>query len=629
MEGGYIFQDLQINTDVPVAVANTAGMSDREILDAQRQATTVTDRRIMPCPPRTYQDELNQTQCKNCPAGFYTDGSATTTCIERTASPTHFPTTNPTSAPLAFNETAAPTPAPSPLPAVQTAWFTKRELSQSWITVETIFKIVRTHVFYKTQAEFNLFQSTASGGSSDPLGATFNGCEGSSDPFFNVATGKIESPCEQSMGYLYEATLDNSWDFSGGGTTPVYRLLVQCITWDMNLYPLFSEGDISNPLGAWQATQASPLLTGGMGMSPGRRTSAGTNEDGTATNGCNSISACGSGGDGTTNWFSGCTWRKNGSPFAYGDNPSAGITDPFNAIPFPNPTDWELYKRSACVVTFENGMYLSDSHEIDDLSTVYSSRGCSEACDALGYSAMQWSFDSQTSVAPSRCICLTWKQFSFSFEDFIKKATYNTPSCGIWAKAELEHKFSSELTVIDETYKPTATDCAEYCNFFTSDGLVFEPRPFSKYVSETPVCSCVNLTAPATWASINRDIFSECSEIWKKVGDAAITNPSQRCNTSSDLYEPFMEDTVNLNSHILPQLEVLGQLAVNTIPSKKIGAFLTPAIRLVDLGAEVLRAVARLVTSSIEAVWEPYPQCPSPSREQKRATDVVKSVITM
>ena len=573
MQTGFIFANLTIMTQEHAGTDSNG--------DDVWEATAMKDLRISPCPARTYQDLTDQSICKNCPVGYLGLGSTQSSCNPKTFAPTPAPTNATSLAPTAPGGTYPPTPEPTPVPVSRNAWWSKRDNMQAWITVETVFKVVRTHVFYYDQDRWDTLFAAATGS---------NGCEHPSDPFFNATSNKIESPCENSMAYLYEGTNDQSWVTPSGGKS--FRLIVQCLTWDVDRFTTFG----ISVAGAIEYAIAHPLETGGLGTSPGRRLNAGfipgTNA---AANGCSPEFPCGL----TSNYFTGCTWRKHGILVTQ----DASVQRDFE--PFPDSSIWPLHNRGACVVSKETDMYLDDFVELNNHTAVQCPEQCSTGCDELGYSAFQWTWDSHSRVSSSRCICLSWKQYAFSFNDFVKKATFDSASCGIWAKASLENKFSNDVAMVDEVYKSTATDCAKYCNLFMTDGLVFEPRPYSKFVSETPVCSCVNLTAPATWDSIDRSIFSDCSEVWKKLGNVTTTANSQRCNASSDLYEPFMEDTVNLNSHILPQLEVLGQLAVNTIPSKKIGAFLTPAIRIVDLASESIRAVARVVSTSIEAVYEP------------------------
>jgi hypothetical protein len=530
--------------------------------------------------------------------------------------------------------------------------------------------------------------------------------------------GKIMSPCETSMGYIYEATYSKAHGVLGYRGN--YRLMVQCLTFNTTEFNIptntSAEGQPwlepgANQEGAqiggapcsesggtcyayYNAFNGAMVYvrdpdnfeeTGGLGVSPGMRLGSVPGVSPVKPmNDCKCHETCGTGGKCSNapsgdcpvespTYFGGCTWRKVGvqqSPTATTpdnidvDGPGTFL-NPYN--PFPAPFDdyqctgtdvellqgrfnggtsgpiygnctggaYTLFTRDACLVDFTSGAYITEAIPISsdyndplnsggvNLTALLCSRRCAERRTEgdKQYQAFQWTFDATSIMSPYRCTCIHWPQSSYSYNSFIDIATYRSPSCGIWAKESVRNKFSDDVVVLAENYEHTATQCGDKCNYYNADGFVFEPRPYSSFVSKTPVCSCLDLSAPLKalysgqnlstaeiWElGLDRTIFSTCSRIWTRDDDFVEAGPTQNCNVSSPLYKPFMEHTVNLNSHVFPQMEVVGQLVVNTIPSRTIGAFLEPVHKLLTLGMENVRLTARSQTTWLEAVYGPRP----------------------
>lgn len=665
---------------------------------------TIQDYKVDDCPTMSYaasasfskmRDNVDggDTQCERCPRQWVAFSRGSKACTLESTSPTSTPTaptSAPTSSPLVSGQTTSPTPSPTPFEPAKNQWFTKRTVKANdvfdplqgsgaaetdlesrlrqwpWVTVETILKIVRTHVIYVDWTDEKFDQVNQRGldlavgdlgpgltpilsSTSSSVSFGSDGCEGDSDPFWHrtdptatvaAQAGKIESPCEQSMGYLYEAT----WSEGHGIGCPTpsaacstrgrARIVVQCITWDSDRFQVTGD-NIKKPFGGAAEYIMKPdnlHETGGFGISPGMRRG---HIKGTLIpkNGCSDKRPCGDDFTCPTcsnfitpsaarvGYFTGCTWRKfdrHSATVQIGPSGSLDLSQSFN--PYPYAFDWPLHKRSACLVDkvlpTTKTKYLTGYMEQGNYTNVWSSYGCGVYCNNSGYDAFQWTYDSQdgiygTSVmSDARCMCLKWNQFSFSFNKFITTATYDSPSCGIWGKRKIENKFTNDLILIDETHTSSATECADYCNFFIgpkfkTDGFVFEPRPFSFEASETPLCSCVSLKTNITWDDIDASSFSSCSEQWKKTRDTSAEIVSQRCNVSSKLYEPFMEKTVNLNAHVIPQYEVFGDLMVNTIPSRTITAYLLPIKKTQTVFIEFWRLGFRFLSTLVEAVLEP------------------------
>jgi hypothetical protein len=541
--------------------------------------------------------------------------------------------------------------------------------------------------------------------------------------------GKIMSPCETSMGYIYEATYSRAHGVLGYRGN--YRLIVQCLTFNTTRFNIPTNLSAAAP---WQqpgANQDGAQIggapceaaktcytyynafngamvyvrdpdnfeeTGGLGVSPGMRLGSIPGVSPVKpSNECKCGETCGTGANcgsatgfvatadcpvsGPT-YFGGCTWRKVGvqqSPTAiYNDNSIFHPTtetgpgtfmNPYN--PFPAPFDnytcggglnssdafklsqlglsggpvstnctggaYTLFHRDACIVDLQKGMYVNDSLPITavmndptgqviggvNLTAFTCSRRCAERTTSSGkqYQAFQWTFDATSIMSPYRCTCIDWPQTAYSYESFIDVATYRSPSCGIWAKEAVRYKFSDKVTVLAENHEHTATQCGDHCNYYNADGFVYEPRPFSAFVSITPVCSCLdltnatkelyngaNLSTSEIWSeALDRNTFSPCSRIWTRDDDFVEAGPSQNCNVSSPFYKPFMEHTMNLNSHVFPQWEVAGQLLVNTIPSRTIGAFLEPLHAVWSGVMEYNRLNVRGGTTWLEAVYGPRP----------------------